>query len=1096
MKTASPSQSQLIAAVRELVTARSLDALRDVLKRHSFLTSPETDQQLTRVIQAGLERKAIANISVLIAARGFLSGLHRGSLEWAKDALGGLPLYQTDPIGQLTRDPQPSPDHLNLCRRALKIVRHDTEPNLWAYLQFLLADRLVLFGGARTFHTSREPHLYRLPIDDLESGCTPANIHQAMAAYEVACDTWEACQEFTCAAQARYELARLLVDFTSGEGRTAALERAIKLLKSTCAVWTREAQPQEWGNVQALLGLALKNMPSGLDARVLERAIKHYEAALEVPVAQSFDPAFEKARRQYHLATLYARRYQGDRIENIERAIELLQAALEVQTRDTYPEAWADAQNALANTLLQRLRGDPAQNIEEAIKVYEAALHVWTRDRNPVRWATIERNLAEAHRLRILGQATKNQEAAIAHFDKALNIYTHHDHPYQWASVHNSLANLYCNRLRGGRAYNIETGIEHYGRALEIYTRAAYPRQWAQTMNNLANAYCERERGDHFENLRTAIALYEQVFEVRTCDDYPREWAATHNNIGTAYASLGEWKQAAEHFRKALEVRTVGVLPDKALQSARNLGALHFRLGQWDEAISAYRTAQKASDALYHQAITEVGKRAEIGRGGEVTHPLAYALARKGKLREAALELEHGRARLLAEALARGRVVLNQASDRNRAEYEKVVSRIQALQSELRAVELAAQGEADAPGTARPFGKVAEDLAAASKDRDRILKVIGRVAGNENLLGQPRFADIEEAVQPDMPLIYLAAVPAGGVALIVQDKGVKRVWLDDLNDEALLAQVQEWLGRYFAYSQAGKSCARLKPARQAWFAVLEDITRWLWEVAMGRLVTSLRKLGHCRATLIPTGLLAFLPLHAAWHPPNANSSRRYALDEVAFAYAPSAHALTHAQRLAAASSGEKLFVVNNPDGSLRYANQEVRAVRRHFSRYREVAYEKATRNTALKVLPKYGVYHFACHGSNNWLSPLESALEMYGGRPLTVAHLLELEGRIQAQLAFLSACETGLVGTELPDEVVGLAAGFMQAGTASVISSLWRVNDESTAALATRFYENWKERGMSPLEALVAAQQFVRDEASNGLWAHPYYWAALMLMGA
>jgi CHAT domain-containing protein len=1089
MKTASPSQSKLIAAVRELVTARSLDALRDVLKRHRFLTSPETDQQLTRVIQAALERKAIANISVLIAARGFLSGLHRGSLEWAKDALGGLPLYQTDPIGQLTRDPQPSPDHLDLCRRALEIVRHDTEPNLWAYLQFLLADRLVLFGGARTSHTSRELHLYRLPIDDLESGRIPANIHQAMAAYEVACDTWEACQEFTCAAQARYELARLLVDFTSGEGRTAALERAIKLLESTCAVWTREAQPQEWGNVQALLGLALKNMPGGLDARALEHAIKHCEAALEVPVAQSFDPALEKARRQYHLATLYARRYQGDRIENVERAIELLQAALEVQTRDTYPEAWADAQNALANTLLQRLRGDPAQNIEEAINAYEAALHVWTRDRNPVRWATMERNLAEAYRLRILGQAETNQEAAIAHFDKALNVYTHHDHPFQWASVHNSLANLYCNRLKGDRAHNIETGIEHYERALEAYSRTAYPRQWAQTTNNLANAYCEREKGDHTDNLRTAIAFYKQVFKVRTLEDYPREWAATHNNIGTAYADLGQWERAAEHFQRALQVRRVETLPDKALQTARNLGGLYFGLSQWRKAVDAYGIGQEASYTLYYQAITETGKRAEIGRSGEIAHHIAYALAMEHKFPDAVLALEKGRARLLGEALAR--VVFSHGNDRDRMAYENATNRLRALLSELRAAELNAQGTSDAPTTARPFVEIAEDLGSAYEDRKRASKSIGQAFGYEPWTGSMGLVDVAETVRSNTPLIYLVTTSAGGLVLIVHDKGVKQVWLNNLTDKALSGQARKWFSAY----PTARSGSAAESARQAWFAALEDTTRWLWDVLMGPLVATLQKLGCRRATLIPTGLLAFLPLHAAWYPKDGDPSRHYALDDVAFAYAPSARALTHAQQIAAATSGETLFAVNNPDGSLRHADQEVGAVRRHFSRSREVAYEKATRNTALKVLPKYDVYHFACHGSNNWLSPLESALAMYGGRYLTVAHLLKLEGQIQAQLAFLSACETGLIGTELPDEVMGLATGFMQAGTARVISSLWRVDDESTAVLAAQFYENWKEKGMSPLEALVAAQQSVRDEAGSDRWAHPYYWAAFTLMG-
>jgi CHAT domain-containing protein len=118
---------------------------------------------------------------------------------------------------------------------------------------------------------------------------------------------------------------------------------------------------------------------------------------------------------------------------------------------------------------------------------------------------------------------------------------------------------------------------------------------------------------------------------------------------------------------------------------------------------------------------------------------------------------------------------------------------------------------------------------------------------------------------------------------------------------------------------------------------------------------------------------------------------------------------------------------------------------------------------------------------------------MYG-RSLTVRHLLEQSGT-QARLAFLSACETGLVGTILPDEVVSLASGFLQAGAAGVVSTLWAVNDKSTALLAERFYRHWKGDGMAPADALAAAQRWLRDEADGGQYAHSYYWAGFTLTG-
>lgn len=49
-----------------------------------------------------------------------------------------------------------------------------------------------------------------------------------------------------------------------------------------------------------------------------------------------------------------------------------------------------------------------------------------------------------------------------------------------------------------------------------------------------------------------------------------------------------------------------------------------------------------------------------------------------------------------------------------------------------------------------------------------------------------------------------------------------------------------------------------------------------------------------------------------------------------------------------------------------------------------------------------------------------------------------------ARAAVLSACETGMVKLESGDEYIGLASGFMYAGSPTVISSLWSVDDLHT----------------------------------------------------
>jgi CHAT domain-containing protein len=82
---------------------------------------------------------------------------------------------------------------------------------------------------------------------------------------------------------------------------------------------------------------------------------------------------------------------------------------------------------------------------------------------------------------------------------------------------------------------------------------------------------------------------------------------------------------------------------------------------------------------------------------------------------------------------------------------------------------------------------------------------------------------------------------------------------------------------------------------------------------------------------------------------------------------------------------------------------------------------------------------------------------------------------VRVRLAVLSACETLLPGTELPDEVVALPTGLLQAGAADVIASLWTVPDLESASLMVEFYGRWRTGDAEPARALRDAQLWVRD---------------------
>jgi CHAT domain-containing protein len=76
--------------------------------------------------------------------------------------------------------------------------------------------------------------------------------------------------------------------------------------------------------------------------------------------------------------------------------------------------------------------------------------------------------------------------------------------------------------------------------------------------------------------------------------------------------------------------------------------------------------------------------------------------------------------------------------------------------------------------------------------------------------------------------------------------------------------------------------------------------------------------------------------------------------------------------------------------------------------------------------------------------------------------------------------------------IISLARAFILAGSKSIVTSLWAVNDASTQKLMVSFYSNLK-KGMSKDQALTAAKRSYLKNFSPA--AHPYYWASFVALG-
>jgi CHAT domain-containing protein/tetratricopeptide (TPR) repeat protein len=824
---------------------------------------------------------------------------------------------------------------------------------------------------------------------------------------------------------------------------------------------------------------------------------------------------------------------QGIRADNIEQAIGHYQQALEVFTRHTFPIPWAVAHNNLGDAYCLRILGEHADNLEQAIGHYQQTLEVAKRDVHPDGWAGTLDNLATAYRNRIRGERADNLEQAISLLQKSLEVYTHDAFPVEWAAALTNLGTAFFKRIRGKRYDNLDESIDHYQLALKVFTRAAFPDRWSEVQNYLATVYRERTLWDRADNLEQAIGHCKQALKVRTRTAFPEEWAETQSNLASAYRDrirgkrADNLKQAISHYQEALKVYTRAAFPADHRETQRNLGNLFFGEHRWAEALTAYKQAIDAGNDLLAAAYTEAGRQAEVGETMQLYSRAAYCLLQVGHPGDALVMLERGKTRLLAEALALGDLDLKSLPEQQRASLQAARQALKALEAEMRL-------SADTP--ARRENRTLADLLRSQRaELNTLIGVIRRDHPDFMSLGL-ELGDILQLIPTDGALVAPLITAQGSVVFIVP-QGVTEVTLthvvpldgfkdDDLN--ALLRGTDEQPGWLHAYGDY-HTTHRLNNLQ----AAIESLTGRLWQVLIAPIHERLLAVNVKRLLLLPSGGLQLLPLHAAWHV-DKDKQARTLLDDYEIIYAPSTYALATARHRAVERKGNTALVAGvnayQKLSPLHNAAPEAAAVAcvLHVTPLLD---STATEQAIKAGAPDAAYLHLSCHGSFNWGAPMDSALYLANDEPLRLSEIIGELDLGSVRLVTLSACETGISDvSQSPDEYIGLPAGFLQAGAPALVSSLWTVDDRSTALLMERFYRNHIEHNMTCPAALREAQLWLRTATRQELgdyyktflrmsandafagfmelnlerdgkpddrpYANPFYWAAFTFIGA
>jgi CHAT domain-containing protein len=937
------------------------------------------------------------------------------------------------------------------------------------------------------------------------------------------------------------EILRVVEDSKSNKKKVySLLEKNLHLLdEQFVTVFKRWAKMElsqlttgEASNIAANIGnfcTLLQEFPLGEKANNLEISITGYEISLTI-FTRSHSPE-NWAIFQINLGVAYSNRIRGDKAENLEDAIRYYNAALEEYKRDRFPEDWANVQMKLGDAHSYRIRGDKAENLEDAIRHHKAALEVFKRDRFPEDWANVQMSLGVGYWYRIRGDKAKNLEDAISYYNAALDEFKRDRFPEDWARTQCNLGNAYLYRVWGDKAENLENAIGYYDAALDECKRDRFPEDWGNTNNSLGLAYVDRIQGQRSENLNTAISCYRETLKVWERKSYPEYWAVTHNNLGNAYREYirenktENWQDAIQPLQASLEIFTPNSFPHRHVEAEYNLGFTYQCAQQLENAYQTYKSSIDTVELLRGEIFSGAEAKQKLAEEwNKLYQGMAEVCLQLGQDGEAIEYIERSKTRNLVELLANQSQALQQVG----LEIEEEKRRLAA------AKEMQVQGGEENTEVTR-LNQLREER---NQKIDKIIPL------------QPMgFAEIQALLTDNRTAIlewYIFA-ECFRAFVITQDGEKPLKWQSSREDLEKLNKFSEgFLHIYNKEKSKWRHDLASRLQELANILHIDEILKLIPDNCETLILVPHRFLHLYPLHALPIANRNDLtPQPPSLQGKGENEERtllggngenelipiqqQVLLDRFAggVKYAPSSQLLKFVkksrERQNINTESQSFFAVQDPNDNLLYANIEVETIKCHFQPTPAVLEKSAATRDALlqkphsESLQTAQVLHFSCHAYFNIDSPAESAIALAGcgvsgennsgntpenssyrdlpngdqidlKKCLTLGDIFNLS-LPKCRLVTLSACETGRTDVNSSDEYIGLPSGFIKAGSSSVISSLWLVDDFFTTLLMIRFYDIFygdsanQSPSLSTAKALSQAQYWSRTSTQAELIA-------------
>ncbi|MEO5331600.1 MAG: CHAT domain-containing protein [Magnetococcus sp. YQC-5] len=863
-------------------------------------------------------------------------------------------------------------------------------------------------------------------------------------------------------------LARAQALYTLGilYSRLEQFEPAITHLEAAIKIWTQTKVTEKLAEGVTTLGVVKENRGAYADA------LAAFVNSFELYQKQNNKPAmaehYLRMGRIYHLRL--ARSVTAR--EQFEKALALYQ-----ELRD--PEGQAKAHLDIGLSL------DATGQFAEADRHYQTAKQLGAKQDSPFLMATATLYLANT------AWYQGEYQSAFQGLLEAQELNKQAKDPQLEIMIANTRGLVFWTLNEHDKA------LLHLHKAIDSATKEKIPSELASSLNNKGQVL--RQMGQ----LEEALSLFQQAQAIDS--EIKSRWGLGHDhrNIGIVLMQMGKLKAAETEFLQAESLSAEIADPVNQAKTLLELGRVNQKLERPEQSADYF---QRASKLAKHHGIKEVLWRALAGQAmlsrkqnhneaalkayveaiqvvegmratlkidalrnsfqedkQELYREIILLLADMGRERQAFDYLERFRSRNFIDLLSNQKIALHKKED------EAALSRVNGLFQDLETLarEIAAQKKPEAQMLKRYREQQAAAEEAQLELQQRNPELSGFVSVNPIQLDP-----FEKLLEPGVGVLAYLLTEKELLIWLTRAQGTlfKRVAVTEKEMTATIRQYRDLM-------------QNMEPVS----VVMHQLYQWLIQ-PMAEQTQSLKHLG-----IIPHEALHFLAF-AALEGPDGVLVERHPIF-----YAPSASAMKYAFDKRHKEKKTRVLAVGNPDlGDIHFdlplAEFEADSIRWSFPEGDALKGKKATKEWILQNISKYGIIHIAAHGDFQNINPLFSSLWLATSQSkgknqeaghLTVKEIFSLE--LNADLVTLSACQTGL-GQLRGSEMIGLNRAFLYAGTHSLISSLWRVDDLSTAVLMKHFYRHY--RNMNKAESLRQAQLMVKQN-----FPHPANWAGFNLLG-